>query len=45
MRTELEERYTLKGYQAMLSNTRSLSPTVINEFRFGYTQLQSDATH
>ena len=31
-----------KTYQAMISNTRTFSPTVVNEFRFGYTQFQND---
>ena len=37
------ERYVTKAYQVMLSNTRTLKPTVVNEFRFGYTQLLNDA--
>jgi hypothetical protein len=31
-----------KTYQSMISNTRSLRPTMFNEFRFGYTQFQND---
>jgi hypothetical protein len=31
-----------KVYQVVLSNTRTLSPTVVNEFRAGYNQLQND---
>jgi hypothetical protein len=38
------EQYNLKAYQAMLSNIRTLRPNIINEFRFGYTQLSSNAT-
>jgi len=38
------EQYALKAYQVMLSNIRTFSPTVINEFRFGFNQLVSDAT-
>ncbi len=39
-----EERYQLTAYQAMLSNIRTFSPSITNEFRFGYTQLTSNAT-
>jgi hypothetical protein len=35
-------RTLTKTYQAMISNTRTFSPTVVNEFRFGYTQFQND---
>lgn len=38
------EQYALKAYQAMLSNIRTIRPTIVNEFRFGYTQLTSNAT-
>ena len=38
------EQYALKAYQVMLSNIRTFSPTVVNEFRFGFNQLVSDAT-
>src|SRR4029077_12635482 len=38
------EKYALKAYQAMVSNIRTFSPTVINEFRFGFNQLVSNAT-
>src|SRR5262249_2810740 len=31
-----------KTYQAMLSNTRTFTPAVVNELRFGYTQFQND---
>src|SRR5262249_7496911 len=31
-----------KTYQAMLSNTRTFSPTMVNELRLGYTQFQND---
>jgi len=29
-------------YQAMLQNTRTFGPSVVNEFRFGYTLFQND---
>ena len=38
------EQYALKAYQVMLSNIRTFTPTVINEFRFGFNQLVSNAT-
>ena len=38
------EQYALKAYQVMASNIRTFSPTVINEFRFGFNQLVSNAT-
>ena len=38
------EQYALTAYQVMLSNIRTFSPTVINEFRFGFNQLVSNAT-
>jgi len=38
------EQYSLKAYQAMVSNIRTFRPNLINEFRFGYTQLSSNAT-
>ena len=31
-----------KTYQSMLSNIRTFSPTIVNEFRAGYTQFQND---
>ncbi len=34
-------RFTTKAYQALLANTRTFTPTVVNEFRFGYTQFQN----
>ena len=38
------EQYSLKAYQAMVSNIRTFRPTVVNEFRFGFNQLVSNAT-
>jgi hypothetical protein len=38
------EQYALTAYQVMLSNIRTFTPTVINEFRFGFNQLVSNAT-
>ena len=38
------EQYALTAYQIMLSNIRTFSPTVINEFRFGFNELNSNAT-
>lgn len=38
-----EGKVTTKTYQAMLSNSRTFSPTVVNELRLGYTQFQNDA--
>ena len=38
------EQYALKAYQAMISNIRTFTPTMVNEFRFGFNQLNSDAT-
>lgn len=35
-------RTTTKTYQALMSNTRIFGPTVVNEFRFGYSQFQND---
>jgi hypothetical protein len=35
-------RVESKVYQAVLSNTRTLGTTVVNEFRFGYNQFQND---
>jgi outer membrane receptor protein involved in Fe transport len=35
-------RTTTKVYQTMISNARTLSPTVVNEFRAGYNQFQND---
>ncbi len=37
-----EGRTTTKVYQMMLSNTRTLTPTIVNEFRAGYNQFQND---
>ena len=37
-----EGRTTTKVYQTMLSNTRTIGPTIVNEFRFGYNQFQND---
>lgn len=37
-----EGRTSTKIYQTVLSNTRTLTPTVVNEFRFGYNQMQND---
>lgn len=37
-----EGRTTTKAYQVVLSNTRTLTPNVVNEFRFGYNQFQND---
>jgi hypothetical protein len=31
-----------RTYQGVLSNTRAFSPSLVNEFRFGYTQFQND---
>ncbi|MEX2260668.1 MAG: carboxypeptidase-like regulatory domain-containing protein [Bryobacteraceae bacterium] len=31
-----------KVYQVVISNTRTLSPTMVNEFRAGYNQFQND---
>lgn len=31
-----------KVYQVVLSNTRVLTPTTVNEFRFGYNQFRND---
>jgi hypothetical protein len=36
-------RILTKTYQTMVSNTRILSPSAVNEFRFGYTQFQNDS--
>jgi len=33
-----------KLYQGMIANTRTFSPTMVNETRFGYTQFQNDNT-
>ncbi|MDQ1472265.1 MAG: hypothetical protein QOJ99_3745 [Bryobacterales bacterium] len=38
------EQYALTAYQVMVSNIRTFSPTVTNEFRFGFNQLVSNAT-
>ena len=38
------EQYALTAYQIMLSNIRTFSPTMINEFRFGFNLLTSNAT-
>ena len=35
-------RVATKVYQTVLSNTRTLGTTVVNEFRFGYNQFQND---
>ncbi len=35
-------RVTAKVYQTVLSNTRTLGTTAVNEFRFGYNQFQND---
>jgi hypothetical protein len=35
-------RIETKAYQVALSNTRTLGPTKVNEFRFGYNQFQND---
>jgi hypothetical protein len=35
-------RVETKVYQTVLSNTRTLGTTVVNEFRFGYNQFQND---
>ncbi len=37
------EHYVTDAYQAMISNTRTISPTIVNELRFGYTQLWNEA--
>lgn len=37
-----EGKTTTKTWQAMISNTRTFSPTVVNEFRFGYTGFDND---
>src|SRR5690606_26522336 len=37
-----EGRIDTKSYQAMLSNTRSFGPLIVNEFRFGYTGMLND---
>jgi hypothetical protein len=37
-----EGRTTTKVYQVVLSNTRTLSPSVVNELRAGYNQFQND---
>ncbi|PWU06952.1 MAG: hypothetical protein C5B51_11120, partial [Terriglobia bacterium] len=37
-----EPRVLTKTYQGMLSNTRILSATAVNEARFGYTQFKND---
>jgi hypothetical protein len=37
-----EGRTATKVYQVVLSNTRTLTPTTVNEFRFGYNQFQND---
>lgn len=37
-----EGKVVTRTKQAMLSNTRTFSPTVVNEFRFGYTQFLND---
>jgi hypothetical protein len=37
-----EGRTATKVYQVMLSNTRTLSPASVNEFRFGYNQFAND---
>ena len=35
-------RTLTRVYQTMLTNTRTFSSTVVNEFRFGYNQFQND---
>ncbi|MGH8248830.1 MAG: hypothetical protein ACREUU_20670, partial [Gammaproteobacteria bacterium] len=37
-----EANILTKTTQALLSNIRTLGPTVVNEFRFGYTQFNND---
>lgn len=37
-----EGKVMTRTYQAMLANTRTLSPTVVNEFRMGYTGFLND---
>ena len=37
-----EGRIQTKAYQVMLSNIRTLSAAVVNEFRFGYTRFNND---
>ena len=37
------QNYLTDAYQAMLSNTRTFSPTIVNELRIGYTQLWNEA--
>jgi hypothetical protein len=37
------QNYLTDAYQAMLSNTRTISPTVVNELRAGYTLLWNEA--
>jgi Carboxypeptidase regulatory-like domain/TonB dependent receptor len=39
---ETEGRYLTTVNQAMLANTRIISSTIVNEFRFGYTQFRND---
>ena len=37
------QNYLTDAYQAMVSNTRTISPTIVNEFRMGYTLLWNEA--
>jgi outer membrane receptor protein involved in Fe transport len=37
-----EANILTKTWQTLLSNTRTLSPSLVNEFRFGWTQFDND---
>jgi Carboxypeptidase regulatory-like domain len=37
------QNYLTDAYQGMLANTRTFSPTIVNELRFGYTQLWNES--
>ena len=37
------QNYLTDAYQGMVSNTRTISPTIVNELRFGYTQLWNES--
>jgi hypothetical protein len=37
------QNYLTDAYQGVLANTRTFSPTIVNELRLGYTQLWNEA--